>query len=582
MLAHWFIYVVAATSLFAAAGVAIEQIFAVWRRPRRGVWLVALTASLVLPVLVAARGLMPGVRPSQSARLPNAVRIVDDKSPDVTAATTVLPRLVDARAVIGRRADPLFDDSRLVWLWCLGSAALLALFVTAAARLRYESHRWRSGRLDGVDILVAPSVGPAVVGFVRPHIVLPEWTLSLDVASRELILRHELEHIRARDPYLLLVAAMSIIVLPWNLALWFVARRLTLAVELDCDQRVLDAGGSVREYGSMLLEVVSRRNARGLLLGASLIQPRRFLARRIRSMVTNRPRRPRLISLVLATAVAVLTVGATRLPTPEPLRFGRRARPLAYTQGPIRRSAMAESGRPRVVWPRVRSPKRAGPKPRISADWENAPIELVVAAFAQFSGKRISIGPDVKGSVTARIIDEPWDEALAHIMGVNGYRLVVHSDSSITISIDRRGPAQSSPSDGELQNRAVSGRVIDASTNLPMRGVTVDVIGLQAIGEPNRTCTTARGTFQLNVPDGEVWLDASVPGYEFSRVTLAATENRAVFLGRKSPSARGIANVRNLEFRPAFAAALGSKPLIIIDGAVAGSDTLDVRPCGRR
>ncbi len=47
--------------------------------------------------------------------------------------------------------------------------------------------------------------------------------------------------------------------------------------------------------------------------------------------------------------------------------------------------------------------------------------------------------------------------------GCEGYRLVVHPDSSITISMDERAGGGIS-SGGELQNRPVSGRAIDAST----------------------------------------------------------------------------------------------------------------------
>lgn len=595
MLAHWFIYAIASTSLVAAAAVAAEHLFVVWRQPRRGTWLVALVTSIAIPVVVAARGRATALTLAAATRS-QAPRIVDDRLLVATASRATTPRLANATTVIARRADPLLDDGILLRLWFAGSATLLALFAVAAERLRRESVRWRRERLDGVDVLVAPATGPAVVGVARPRIVLPEWTLSLDTASRKLILEHELEHIRARDPYLLLVAAMSLMLLPWNVALWFIARRLTLAVELDCDQRVLGAGGSVRDYGSLLLEVVRRRSARSLRLGTSLIQPRRFLARRIRSMLATTPRRPRLTAVALATTVILFTVSATRLPIPEPLRLVVSGRHLDNTHIRTHRSTTPESRRPDVVSLSTRLVTRGGPLPRITAHWENAPIDVVAAAFARFSGKSIRLAPDVNGLVTAQIVGERWDAALAHLMGMNGYRLIVHPDSSITIvslrssrprstergagsssEIQRGGAGQTLVSSAESRNRPVSGSAIDEATNLPITGVTVNVVGIQAIGEPNRTCTSARGTFQLNVPDGEVWLDAHAPGYQFSRVILASRDSIGLFRGRRTQDVVVDSSATRLWLR-GVSLPKGPTPLLVIDGAILTQRRLDLPP----
>jgi bla regulator protein BlaR1 len=398
MLSHWFLYAIVMTALIAAAATVAEHLAAVWRMPRRGIWALALGAAIVAPAAAGVR-----VQPRAATRVSSPSRAAVG-TPTVVYRSLAIPATVSPAGVSTRtpayRTALSAIDPLLTPLWFAASATLVVFFLAAMLRLRRQARAWNEARLDGVAILVAPEAGPAVVGFVRPRVVVPEWIMSLDARARALILRHELEHVRARDPYLLLFAIVSTVALPWNLALWFVARRLTLAMELDCDQRVLQTTDSAREYGLMLLEIARRRNIGGPVLGASLVQPRRFLARRIQTMVASRPRRPRLVSLGLAAAAALLTVAATRLPMPEPLRL-------------------------------------SGPAPRISATWENAPIELVVGAFAQFSGRKIGLASDVTGSVTARVTDEPWDEALAHIMATHGYRVVVHADSSITIEVAR-------------------------------------------------------------------------------------------------------------------------------------------------
>ena len=124
--------------------------------------------------------------------------------------------------------------------------------------------------------------------------------------------------------------------------------------------------------------------------------------------------------------------------------------------------------------------------------------------------------------------------------------------------------------------------MIDERTSLPIVGATVNVAGRQAIGEANRTCTTDGGSFELMVPDGEVWLDASATGYEFSRVTLAPSENRALFVGRVSARGRAIARIEQTNTRPTYALAVHSTPIIVVDGVVTNPDHFDVGPCSDR
>jgi TonB-dependent SusC/RagA subfamily outer membrane receptor len=46
--------------------------------------------------------------------------------------------------------------------------------------------------------------------------------------------------------------------MPWNAALWYMLRRIRLAVELDCDARVLRRGVSVSTYGTLLIDLAEQ------------------------------------------------------------------------------------------------------------------------------------------------------------------------------------------------------------------------------------------------------------------------------------------------------------------------------------
>jgi type IV pilus assembly protein PilQ len=58
---------------------------------------------------------------------------------------------------------------------------------------------------------------------------------------------------------------------------------------------------------------------------------------------------------------------------------------------------------------------------RITVDFQDADIRAVIRAFSEFSGQSIVAGREVKGKVTAKIIDLYWERAFMILMRANGY-----------------------------------------------------------------------------------------------------------------------------------------------------------------
>jgi hypothetical protein len=129
------------------------------------------------------------------------------------------------------------------------------------------------------------------------------------------MLEHEVEHVRANDPGLLALAGLVLMLFPWNAPLWFMARRLRLAIEIDCDARVIGVGEPAEEYGLFLVAVGERR-AHGLFLAASLAERRSSLERRICAMTILRPRHPLLASMPFAALALGAAALAAQTPTP--------------------------------------------------------------------------------------------------------------------------------------------------------------------------------------------------------------------------------------------------------------------------
>jgi type II secretory pathway component GspD/PulD (secretin) len=72
----------------------------------------------------------------------------------------------------------------------------------------------------------------------------------------------------------------------------------------------------------------------------------------------------------------------------------------------------------RVILLGSTAPKYTGEP--ISLDLKDADLRDVLLTFSKLTGLNIVIDPDVKGSVTVRLHDVPWDQALEVILRSNG------------------------------------------------------------------------------------------------------------------------------------------------------------------
>ena len=330
MIAAWMLYCVAIGLLFVVLGEALERALHLAGRATRWAWVAALAGSYLVPAAAL-------LRPSAFAALP--VPLAQPVVAELPA--TAMDQRVDGALPKPGPSFSLGDlDTALARVWGLSSAALLLSLGAAALRLAALRRGWRSVTVDGRAVLVSDNVGPAVAGLWRSRIVLPDWALQLGEGERRLMLAHEDEHVRARDPWLLVTAAAAVVLAPWNPALWWQVRRLCLAVEMDCDARVLARCDDAPAYGALLLRV-GRRRARPF--GApALGEPASFLARRIRRMVTALPRW-RWAGVTAAGLVAAAAIIAAR-ETPRPVGPEREARAvLVATPALMARRAMAHS-----------------------------------------------------------------------------------------------------------------------------------------------------------------------------------------------------------------------------------------------
>jgi hypothetical protein len=349
MIAAWMLYCVLCALGLSLAAVLAERALLLGRGPVRHVWIGAVLMSVLVPAAAyryapRATSTIADVRDG-SALPPTTVLDSLATSPAGAASpsTTSTPRW-NWRAALAEADTPL----AIAWLTL--SSVLVAHFLFGTIALSWMRRWWRRDTVQGVDVLVSEVTGPALVGALSPAIVVPEWTLAMDPSQVSLMLRHEQEHRRARDGQLLTAAHFALIAMPWNVALWWQLVRLRVAVELDCDARVL-RDADARSYGDLLLEV-ARPRRRLMLMGATAFAERASqLERRIRAIGLRRGHASRRARLAVACiGVVVLSAAWVAPRPPAPVRTtSHQHEPAPIANPPQRDSSAAPVQRPAIV-----------------------------------------------------------------------------------------------------------------------------------------------------------------------------------------------------------------------------------------
>jgi beta-lactamase regulating signal transducer with metallopeptidase domain len=335
MIAAWMLYSVAVSMLLFAGATAADHTARALGVPARFVWFGALVGGLGL----SGAALIAGTRDRTDLALASVAAapwitsrtLADPTGTALPAPLTAAPSITifqrfliiaDGSVASLRTAAARIDVSRLerlnatlIVLWIAASVAAFASFIVSLVDLRRIERGLEPAVIDSHPVLVSSDIGPALLGILRARIVIPKWVLSLSDAEREIILTHEREHAQAFDPAVLYAAALTLVLQPWNVALWMTFARLRLALEVDCDRRVLAVTRDARQYGALLIQVYER-TAPSLTPYIAFVERPSDLERRIQRIA----RRPRLLSLAGAAAsvgALVLTTAAWSIAAPR-------------------------------------------------------------------------------------------------------------------------------------------------------------------------------------------------------------------------------------------------------------------------
>lgn len=138
-------------------------------------------------------------------------------------------------------------------------------------------------------------------------------------------------------------------------------------------------------------------------------------------------------------ALAAILLMSVPVPAPTPSASPSRTdTPRSARRSSTSRPALAPAPAAPKKVAGIRAPRSPlAPGDRISLDLKDADIRDVVRTFAELAHVNVVIDPDVRGSVTVRLQDVRWEDALDVILRSNGLG-AVREDSLMRVGSPAR------------------------------------------------------------------------------------------------------------------------------------------------
>jgi beta-lactamase regulating signal transducer with metallopeptidase domain len=185
-------------------------------------------------------------------------------------------------------------------------------------RIGLDRIRLQMGIPRFVDLRISNRIaGPLTVGVIRPLILLPITALtSLSPEQLEVVLAHELAHIRRADYFWNILQTMIETLFFFHPAVWWISHRLREQRELCCDDAAVETCHDPAVYATALLRLEEQRKTNlHLAMALDGNQSRLSLRSRILRILGDPEEKPRdLKPLSLAGMAAVLVLFLCPLP----------------------------------------------------------------------------------------------------------------------------------------------------------------------------------------------------------------------------------------------------------------------------
>jgi beta-lactamase regulating signal transducer with metallopeptidase domain len=239
----------------------------------------ALAAFVMFGVATGYRAYEPAIAPAGGS----IVAVEDEGSAaEAGGATQRTPPPASVLDVVQEHS------SSIALVWLLGVVALATKLTVSWNRARAltssgvnaapSEHQLMIQRLSerlgiGRSVALLESLAvevPSVVGFLKPVILVPAASLSgLSPRQLELILAHELAHIRRHDFLVNMLQSVAETLLFYHPAAWWVSKQIRIERENCCDDLAVAVCGNALEYARALTLLEELRSPSSVAVAAS-------------------------------------------------------------------------------------------------------------------------------------------------------------------------------------------------------------------------------------------------------------------------------------------------------------------------
>lgn len=172
----WMIYALSVSAVLSVAALIAEHSARQRRSPSRGFWLIAIVASLVIPAIMTSV----------------SIEIPADLKPSVPRNVIALHEITSTHLSPAVWVENHDSDSSTFQhiqfhakdVWYGASILMILVLLVSATHLQWRKRQWTTASVCGVSVYLSTDVGPAVVGLLRPRIVLPVWLLDSPQSNR--------------------------------------------------------------------------------------------------------------------------------------------------------------------------------------------------------------------------------------------------------------------------------------------------------------------------------------------------------------------------------------------------------------
>ncbi|QRK10710.1 M56 family metallopeptidase [Archangium violaceum] len=237
----------------------------------------ALTLMLVLPALTGWRH-YTSLQKEEPLPEASAPVMLHTREPVSAPVPTLTPRAAEPTPVLERALSRVGEHMHwLVLAWGLGVAVSSLRLLSGWLKLRrlvreaepaptewqeaLEKLSQRLGLTRPVRLLRSAALDvPAAVGWLRPVVLLPVTALTgLSARQLEMVLAHELAHIRRHDFVVNLVQTLVETLLFYHPAVWWMSRVIRVEREHCCDDIAVGTSGNAVSYARALTALESLR-----------------------------------------------------------------------------------------------------------------------------------------------------------------------------------------------------------------------------------------------------------------------------------------------------------------------------------